>query len=115
MKKNLNNIFNNLFYYLLFLMPVIDFITSIYTWNGKHFWVSSILKTLILVIFFLVVLKKNKDRRICWFLTGYLLIVVGAHIDKVSQIIFCLSTDSSYTKRTEQEGSNHCFHCSFVY
>ena len=28
--------------------------------------------------------------------------------------LICLSTDSSYTKRTEQEG-NHCFHCSFVY
>ena len=74
MKKNLNNILNNLFYYLLFLMPVIDFITSIYTWNGKHFWVSSILKTLILGIFFLIVLKKNKDRKICLILLLYFII-----------------------------------------
>ena len=55
-------------------MPVIDFITSIYTWNGKHFWVSSILKTLILGIFFLVVLKKNKDRKICLILLLYFII-----------------------------------------
>ena len=74
MEKNLNKILNNLFYYLLFLMPVIDFITSIYTWNGKHFWVSSILKTLILGIFFLVVLKMNKDRKICLILLLYFII-----------------------------------------
>ena len=74
MKKNLNKILDNFFYYLLFLMPVIDFVTSIYTWNGKHFWISSILKTLILGIFFLVVLKKNKDRKICLILLLYFII-----------------------------------------
>ena len=74
MEKNLNKIFNNLLYYLLFLMPIIDFITSIYTWSGKHFWVSSLLKTLMLGIFFLIVLKKNKDRKICLILLLYFII-----------------------------------------
>lgn len=71
MKKYLNNTL----YYLFLLLPIIDFITSIYAWNGSRLWFSSILKALLLGVFFLIILKKNNNRKVSFILIIYFIIL----------------------------------------
>lgn len=70
---------------LLFLFPIIDFLTSMFAWLGINIWVGSIIKGSLFLVMLISLLKEPKERKFIFILGIYFLI----------EIIYCYANQLS--------------------